>query len=382
MSDVPPDGRYDGGAGEAGVRAPLPLGRLAWWGYRLTLTRPLTIQGVVVRQRQGIVVEAQTPAGRRGYGEIAPLPGRQRETWQAVIASLHRASTRLVGRPLPPAESASADNVAAWLGDWSPAVQFGLETALLNLLAALRGCSLAHLLNPDSALDVPLSGLVEGAPEAAVMTAHHLAAAGYRTLKLKVGRRLLAEDIALVQQVRAVVGPDVALRLDANRAWTLEQAIIFGRAIAPAGIAYLEEPLVQPTDLPALYAATDLPLALDETLEESSPEAIPDWPGVVAWILKPAVLGGVARTLSWMERARRRAVQPVLSDTFHNSLGLWAEAQLAAAWGERPAAAGLDTFKWLPADSLLLPFDPQAGRLTLPAPDPTDLRWHLLTPLP
>lgn len=351
------------------------------WRYTVALQQPLSLQGVVVRQRQGIVVQARTSAGRQGYGEVAPLPGRQTETWAGVVASLHQARARLVGRNVPPAETASATDVAAWVGDWSPAVQFGLETAILNLLAAERGCSMAQQLHPQPTLDMPLSGLVEGPPAAAVTAAQQLIAAGYETLKLKVGQRSLTQAIELVQQVRTAVGPAVALRLDANRAWTLEEAIHFGRAVAPLSIAYLEEPLARPADLPALHIATGVPLALDETLAEADPTTLPTWPGVVAWVLKPAILGGVARTLSLAQLAQRRGVQPVISDTFHNSIGLWAEAHLAAAWGGRPAAAGLDTVKWLPAHSLLLPFAPQQGRLLLPGPDPTALRRHLLQPL-
>ena len=68
--------------------------------------------------------------------------------------------------------------------------------------------------------------------------------------------------------VRASVGPAVALRADANRRWTLEQAVQFGQAAAGAGLQYIEEPVACTADLPEFHRRTRLPLALDESVDE------------------------------------------------------------------------------------------------------------------
>ena len=52
----------------------------------------------------------------------------------------------------------------------------------------------------------------------------------------------VAEDVDLTRLVRAAIGDDVGLRLDANRSWSLEQAVEFGRAVGDTNIEYLEEP--------------------------------------------------------------------------------------------------------------------------------------------
>ena len=67
--------------------------------------------------------------------------------------------------------------------------------------------------------------------------------AGYEALKLKVG---LGDDAGRLAAVRAAAGPDVAIRLDANGAWTVEQAVASLAALEPAGIELCEEPVSGP----------------------------------------------------------------------------------------------------------------------------------------
>lgn len=91
---------------------------------------------------------------------------------------------------------------------------------------------LAQLLaGPAAALPaaVGINGLLDcqGTPEeAAAEAAALLQRQPYTALKIKVGRRAdpLA-DAAAVLAIRQAVGPEVVLRADANRRWTLEQAV-------------------------------------------------------------------------------------------------------------------------------------------------------------
>jgi len=77
---------------------------------------------------------------------------------------------------------------------------------------------------------------------------------GYSTVKMKVGLVPLDEDIARIEAVLAVLGGDGSrLCVDVNGRFTLEEAIRFGRAVAPYGLRWYEEP-VDPLDYLA-YAA-------------------------------------------------------------------------------------------------------------------------------
>ena len=59
-------------------------------------------------------------------------------------------------------------------------------------------------------------------------------------MKLKVGT---GDDAGRVAAVRAALGPHVDLRLDANGAWTPDEAVRTITALAPAGLELVEEPV-------------------------------------------------------------------------------------------------------------------------------------------
>jgi len=66
---------------------------------------------------------------------------------------------------------------------------------------------------------------------------------GYAGTKLKVGDEVVSRDIWRVEAIRRAVGEDFILACDANRAWTVEQALEFARSVADLDIAWLEEPV-------------------------------------------------------------------------------------------------------------------------------------------
>ena len=95
----------------------------------------------------------------------------------------------------------------------------------------------------------------------------HLAA-GYRAVKIKVGKPDIAEDAERIAAVRALLGPDTPLMVDANYGYTIDRAIEAARAFKPFNLAWLEEPL-SPDDYAGygtLAAATGMPLAMGENL--------------------------------------------------------------------------------------------------------------------
>jgi L-alanine-DL-glutamate epimerase-like enolase superfamily enzyme len=91
-------------------------------------------------------------------------------------------------------------------------------------------------------------------------------AAGYRAVKMKVGGAPLREDIDRVRAAREAIGPDIGLMVDANNAWTMAEALAFGRAAERYDIAWLEEPC-WPDDMRGsadLRDKLDIPVASGE----------------------------------------------------------------------------------------------------------------------
>ena len=92
--------------------------------------------------------------------------------------------------------------------------------------------------------------------------------AGFEAVKIKVGQPVLADDVARVQAVRELIGPDVTFMVDANYAFEITEAIAAARAFAPFDIYWFEEPII-PDDYKGyaqIAEATGMPLAMGENL--------------------------------------------------------------------------------------------------------------------
>ncbi|HEX9869503.1 MAG TPA: mandelate racemase/muconate lactonizing enzyme family protein, partial [Candidatus Tectomicrobia bacterium] len=106
-----------------------------------------------------------------------------------------------------------------------------------------------------------------GIPELIVECQGYVAA-GYRAIKIKVGGTTLDEDVARVKALRQALGDDIAIMLDANRAWDVKTAIEAARRFADYHPRWIEEPLQWYDDIRALAILkqnSHLPLASGES---------------------------------------------------------------------------------------------------------------------
>ncbi|HEY8241436.1 MAG TPA: o-succinylbenzoate synthase [Kiritimatiellia bacterium] len=240
---------------------------------------------------------------------------------------------------------------------WGDIVQgwadrFGVETAQAALEADARGVPMYRLWKNDVVRRVRIAALLIGSTDEVVRDARVLRAAGFASVKLKVGGLSIRQDIDRVFRVREALGPDVLLRLDANRAWEYSVAMAFGTATRDAGIEFYEEPVKRPQDIAQFHGATGLPVALDETLRDTSAEDWQKLPGVACLVIKPSLVGGIDRTLELADIGRKNCLKVVISSAYESGVGWMALAHLAAAVGGEDTAAGLGTRRWMQGDVL------------------------------
>jgi len=340
--------------------------KLALRRYRLPLTAPLVLKGTEHEAREGVLVRLEDDEGRVGWGDVAPLPGFSPESLSEAMADVRRATEVFTGRtPGPDWTNPDGDlHRALDALDLVPSAQFGLDLAAFDLAAATMDRTLAQAMHPDPEVTVPVNALLVGSGDDVLAEAERLVAAGYRTLKLKVGRAALDDEIALVRSLRERC-PDVTLRLDANQAWTMDEAVQFAEGIDGVGLDYLEEPLRDPADLPVLWHDTQLPIALDESLEGTATDGLQGKGWATAAVLKPTLVGGVARTLRFAVQARALGIRPVLSAMFESGMAFRVHIALAAATGGAPA--GLDPYNRLAADVLSPRLDLDRPTIDVPA---------------
>jgi o-succinylbenzoate synthase len=183
-----------------------------------------------------------------------------------------------------------------------------------------------------------------GDPEHMVEQGRRAEQRGIRTFKLKVGSPgALDRELAAAERLRADLGSNVSLRLDANQSFSVAGARASLARLSALGLEYIEEPCA-PSELP-LLAELALPLALDESLAVRTAADVAagvDALGIRALILKPTLLGGISGCCAWAEAARRIGAQVILSHAFEGPIGLTLSAALALSLGSAAAAHGLD----------------------------------------
>ncbi|MGI9083722.1 MAG: o-succinylbenzoate synthase [Aeromicrobium sp.] len=189
---------------------------------------------------------------------------------------------------------------------------------------------------------------------------------GCSTAKIKVAERgqVLADDLLRVEAVRDALGPSGRVRIDANGAWSVDDARIAVNTLDAAGnLEYVEQPCATVEELAALRKAIDIPIAADESIRRADdPLRVARLEAADIAVLKVHPLGGVHHCL---EIAEQIGLPVVVSGAVESSVGLAAGLALAAALPELPYACGLGTRSLLDGDVVSSPLVPVGGHLAV-----------------
>ncbi|RNA65410.1 o-succinylbenzoate synthase [Prosthecochloris sp. ZM_2] len=328
--------------------------------YSLPFIRPVPVGSRSIATREGLVLCLQH-GPFRGYGETAPLPGLHEECLDDAFGEL--------GAVLRHADlqtgSLSALTVSEQLPDnLLPSVRTGIEMALLNLQAAWTGSFIPLPGIPAPADRLPLNALLFGDTPTVLQQAAALYRRGYRTFKLKVQARNADTALQQIRELDRSFGNDVLLRLDSNRSFDRNEAREFLSSLPADRIAYIEEPLSDPSGIPELVRRTAIRCALDETLWQA-PHVRHELPDscLGAYILKPARTGGISATTRLALEASSRGSAAVISSVYESGISIGFYARLASLLSRTPTACGIDTFRQFRQDLPLTPITSESGAL-------------------
>ena len=259
---------------------------------RYALRAPLRTAWGELREREVLHVRLDHPDGLWGEGEAAPL-----EPYDGVSLAAARAALDAYARVLATADP-STDLLAACAAERDlPQALAAIDLALWDHASRRTGTALARLIDPRATDAVPVNETIGAEDRAgAAAAAAAAAAAGFGCVKVKVG---IGDDAGRLAAVRAAVGPDVAIRADANGAWsTPGEALANLRALAPAGLELCEEPVHGVEALRAVRAQSPVPIAMDETDAPGS--------GAADAVCLKVTRGGISGVLRAAARRERR----------------------------------------------------------------------------
>lgn len=334
--------------------------RLEYRRIRLRLSREHRAAHGTVRERELLAVRLLDDDGAAGNGEAAPLPSYDGVTIERVERAL-AAYAEVIARPRDAQptgvqvleECREADPLAQALA--------AVDVAFWDLAATRRGVPLAQLICDDPAASVAVNATLSATDRAgAAEEAARAAAAGFGCVKVKVGT---GDDAGRVAAVRAGAGPEMSLRLDANGAWDVEQAVRMIEALAPAGLELVEEPVHGLAAIRQVRERVPVRIAVDETAAE--PGAL--GAGVAdAVCLKLSRCGGIGPLLAAAALVRASGAEPYLASTLDGPVGVAAALHAAAALASRGplpwcGLATLDLFEGIGE-----PLPVRDGRIALP----------------
>ena len=310
------------------------LERLEVVPYRLPFREPyLTVRGEL-RDRELLLVRLHAD-GIEGLGETAALSLRGGRSLAEIASELDRLCwPALLETPFEP------DRVWAAVARCrerrvSAEALAALDIALHDLAAKAKGVPVWGLLGAERAEPVRCNATVPAAnPTRFRALIERWAGDGFRTFKLKAG---LPGDIAQVATTRSILGPEARIRIDANGAWTVDEAAERLRLMARETLELAEEPVSGLRALAELRRRTRIPLAADESITSLRDAREAGELGACSLAtVKLAKVGGIAAAL---EIARELPIY--LSSALEGPVGIAAAAHAIQALPSRGAAAEL-----------------------------------------
>ncbi len=289
---------------------------------RLPLTTPYHLAFGDVEGLDTILVVLRDGDGREGYGDATVLTGYTDETIEASWPLAEQMAERLAGL-----STAAAKAEALALVPSAPFV----ATAFASAIEMLEGAALLRL---ERDVVVPVLGTInDSEPGRMQAQIDRLCAAGYTTLKIKVGSATPAADAERIGAALAHVAGRARLRVDANQAYTPRQALEFAHAVPVAGIELFEQPCAAGdwASHMAVVADCPLPLMLDEGVyDESDIDEAARLKAARFVKVKLMKFGTLERLAAAIERIRTLGMQPVLGNGVASDVGCWMETCVAA----------------------------------------------------
>ncbi len=220
-----------------------------------------------------------------------------------------------------------------------PSIKFGLETALLDLKNGGKGIIFVNDF-ASGKQKIAINGLIWMGSESFMQDQiKEKIAAGFTTIKLKIGAIDFDTELALLDSIRNRFSAEkITLRVDANGAFNSSEALDKLKALSQFEIHSIEQPIKagQWKEMVELCTSTPIPIALDEELiginrlerkitllDTIQPQYI---------ILKPSLHGGIEGCKEWISLAEERNIHWWMTSALESNVGLDAICQFTAEY--------------------------------------------------
>lgn len=215
-----------------------------------------------------------------------------------------------------------------------PSIQFGLETAFKSLKSENPFILFPSEFTRESA-SIPINGLVwMGDAQFMKDQISEKLKQGFTCIKMKIGAIDFKTELALLKSIRKEFrASEVELRVDANGAFSPNEALEKLKLLSDLGLHSIEQPIKQGQwqEMARLCEETPLDIALDEELigifQENQKKSLLNTIHPQYIILKPSLIGGLRGSDSWINLAEKQEIGWWITSALESNVGLNAISQ-------------------------------------------------------
>ena len=304
------------------------------FSYEIPYNKELFMMGSKSLSRKGLFLRVQDTNNNIFWGETSPFSGLHKENINDLIIYMN------------------SDNIIKDLDILSynntciapPSLIIAYDQILFN-------STINHSLISD--ININICPLLSGDYHDIIYKCDSLNQLDICSIKLKLGRNKLNNDIKLFNIIENKLNNKIKIRIDLNRSWTYKEAKKFSNNVNISQIDYIEEPLINIDELNEYYDEFRIALALDETIYQTQEYSnLLRYNGCKSFIIKPSLIGGINNIAKLKNIANENNINLIFSSAFETGYSLAYYIYLSSIYSDINIAQGFDTYRHLSYDIL------------------------------
>lgn len=308
----------------------LKITEIVLYKFSIPLIEPFVTSLGTDVSADNVVVRISSNAGITGFGECSPympINGESQETCFVVGQYFARA---LKGKN--PLEIEAAVSLMDDIIYGNTCIKSAFDMALYDIASRHAGVPLYHFLGGNRNKTIVTDYTVSlGDPNAMAADALRILQQGYPAIKVKLGKDGV-KDVERIKAIRAAVGMDIPVRIDANQGWSVPEAIATLQQLAAYNIEHCEEPIARWNfmQLPVVSSHSPIPIMADESCgDEHDAERLIALRACAYINVKLCKTGGLLKALRIARLAEAGGIKLQVGAMIESRLGMTAFAHYA-----------------------------------------------------
>jgi L-Ala-D/L-Glu epimerase len=300
--------------------------------YKLSipLKEPFVTSLGVDTEAKNVLVKIETDAGITGFGECSPympINGESQDTCFVV--------GQYFAQALKGANALDIEGAVALMDKIiyaNNSIKSAFDMALYDIAAQAAGVPVYKFIGGEKNKVITTDYTVSvGDVEDMVRQAVNIKAQGFPAIKVKLGKDG-KKDVERIKAIRAAVGNDIPLRIDANQGWKVKEAIETLNALAVYNIQHCEEPIARwkYRKLPKVKKQSPIPIMADECCgDEHDAEKLIALKACDYFNIKLGKSGGIFKALKMVRMAEAAGIHLQVGAMLESRLAMTAFAHFA-----------------------------------------------------